>query len=337
MTIFQGSTSAPTQQRFSANRGKDPLIACPTRTFPAVAASPKIRRRQSSKTTLFRVKFLQNANLACHNIAMKRDAITLPASRARLASVLRAAREVVSVDIASKTLGIERREAAKLLSRWQGQGWLRRIGHGLYVPVPLDLASSEQVVTDPWVLVPTLFGQCYIGGWTAAHHWELTEQLFNETFVFTTRRVTRKQVTAQGAAFLLHHIHSKRLFGLKTLWRGATKISISDPARTLVDMIAAPEVGGGIDHVVDCLSAYLRGKTADRDLLIRHAEQFGNGTVFKRLGFLANTRIDDKKLAEECRVRLTHGYARLDTSLRTTKLITAWRLWVPETWKAETP
>ena len=97
---------------------------------------------------------------------MKRETDPLPASRARLASVLRAAKEVVSVDIATETLGIERREAAKLLSRWREQGWLRRIGHGLYVPVPLDLAGSEQVVADPWVLVPTLFGQCYIGGWT---------------------------------------------------------------------------------------------------------------------------------------------------------------------------
>ena len=150
----------------------------------------------------------------------------LPASRARLASVLRAANEVVSVDIATKTLGIERREAAKLLSRWREQGWLRRIGHGVYVPVPLDLAGSEQVIADPWVLVPTLFGQCYIGGWTAAHHWELTEQLFNETFVFTTRRVIEKRVTAQGAVFLLRNLRPKRLFGLKTLWRDSAKVSI---------------------------------------------------------------------------------------------------------------
>jgi hypothetical protein len=42
------------------------------------------------------------------------------------------------------------------------------------------LAGSEQVIEDPWVLVPTLFGDSYIGGWTAAHHWELSEQLFNE-------------------------------------------------------------------------------------------------------------------------------------------------------------
>jgi predicted transcriptional regulator of viral defense system len=265
---------------------------------------------------------------------VKRDLSPLPASRARLASVLRAANEVVSVDVASDSLGIDRREAAKLLSRWQGQGWLRRVGHGLYVLVPLDLATSEQVVTDPWVLVPTLFGQCYVGGWTAAHHWELTEQLFNETFVFTTRRVTEKHVVAQGAAFLLHSVPPKRLFGLKTLWRGSTKVAISDPARTLVDMVAAPEVGGGIDHVAECLETYLRGKTADQGLLIRHAEEFGNGAVFKRLGFLADARLGDKRLADECRARLTHGYAKLDPALRTTKLITAWRLWVPETWKA---
>ncbi len=93
----------------------------------------------------------------------------------------------------------------------------------------------------PGCLFPTLFGQCYIGGWTAAHHWELTEQLFNETFVFTTRRIAKKRVTAQGAVFLLHNVKAKRLFGLKTLWRGSAKVSISDAARTLVDMIAAPE------------------------------------------------------------------------------------------------
>jgi predicted transcriptional regulator of viral defense system len=87
---------------------------------------------------------------------MNHDTDTLPASRARLASVLRASKEVVSVGVASTTLGIERSDAAKLLSRWRAQGWLRRIGHGLYVPVPLDLAGSEQVVADSWVLVPSL-------------------------------------------------------------------------------------------------------------------------------------------------------------------------------------
>ena len=264
---------------------------------------------------------------------MRREKDSLPASRARLAAVLRATKEVISVDNTSQVLGTTRSAAAKLLSRWKEQGWLRRIGHGLYVSVPLDLSGSEQVIADPWVLVPTLFGECYIGGWTAAHHWDLTEQLFNESMVFTTRRVIEKHVTVQGTAFRLHRISAKRLFGLKTLWRSTVKVSISDAARTVVDMIAAPEVGGGIDHVADCLSIYLGTKTADRDLLIRYAEQFDNGVIFKRLGFLADTKLRDQKLANESRSRLTHGYATLDPSLPPKHLVTSWRLWVPADWK----
>lgn len=268
---------------------------------------------------------------------MKHRENSLPASRARLAAVLRATKEVVSVEVTSQTLGIDRRAAAKLLSRWREQGWLRRIGHGLYVSVPLDLTGSEQVITDPWVLVPTLFGQCYIGGWTAAHHWDLTEQLFNETLVFTTRRVIEKRQTVQGALFFLRSIKAKRLFGLKTLWRGSVRVSISDPARTLIDMLAAPDVGGGIDHVADCLNAFLVSRKADRDLLVRYATQFDNGAIFKRLGFLADTRLRDEKLVAECRSRLTQGYARLDPAISSQTLVTAWRLWVPASWKEAAP
>jgi predicted transcriptional regulator of viral defense system len=264
---------------------------------------------------------------------MKLGIDPLPAHRARLGAVLRAAKEVVSVDVTSRTLGIERRAAAKLLSRWKQQGWLRRIGHGLYIPVPLDLAGSEQVIADPWVLVPTLFNQSYIGGWTAAHHWDLTEQLFNETLVFTARRFREKRVIAQGAVFVLHLVKPKRFFGLKTLWRGSVKVAISDAERTLVDMIAAPQLGGGMDHVADSLAAYLKTKTADRDLLIRYAEEFGNGVIFKRLGYLAEARLHDNKLAAECRSRLTKGYAQLDPSLPSKKLVTAWRLWLPSLMK----
>ncbi len=261
---------------------------------------------------------------------------TLPASRARISAVLRAAKEVVSVDLASTTLNIDRSRAAKLLSRWRAQGWLRRVGPGLYVPVPVDLAGSEQVIADPWVLVPALFGQCYVGGWTAAHHWELTEQLFNETVVFTTRRSGNKRVIAQGAVFVLHNIPAKRLFGLKTLWRGSAKVAISDPARTVIDMLSAPETGGGIDHVAECLRAYLNTKTGARDPLIRYAEQFGNGVVFKRLGFLADTQLHDTKLAAACRDRLTQGYTQIDPALPSSNLVTAWRLWVPARWKGAT-
>ena len=279
------------------------------------------------------IKLTHNANYMLQDIAMNKSPVRLPAARARLSTVLRAASEVVSIDIVAKSLELDRDAAAKLLSRWRQQGWLRRIGPGIYVPVPLDLAGSEQVVEDPWVLVPRLFGKCYVGGWTAAHHWDLTEQLFNETVVFTTRRVVDKRVSAQGVTFLLHAAAEKRHFGLKPIWRGTTRVTISDPARTLIDMIAVPELGGGIDHVADCLEAHSKMPAYDDALLIRYAEQFGNGAVFKRLGFLAEARLQDRKLAAACHARLTHGYAKLDPAFESPQLATAWRLWVPKRWK----
>lgn len=96
-------------------------------------------------------------------------------------------------------------------------------------------------------------------------------------------------------------------------------------------MLASPDVGGGIEHAADSLAAYVRTKNVDRDLLIHYGEQFDNGVIFKRLGYLADTRLHDDKLAAACRSRLTEGYARLDPTLPSKKLVTAWRLWLPST------
>jgi predicted transcriptional regulator of viral defense system len=257
----------------------------------------------------------------------------LPKARARLAAVLRATHEVISVDAVVAALGVDRSAAAKQLSRWLDQGWLRRVGRGLYVPVPLELAGNEQVVEDPWTLIPALFDPCYVAGWTAAHHWDLTEQLFTDTVVFTTRRVSSKRYVAQGVTFLLHHVAHRRLFGLKSIWRGTVRVQVSDAARTLVDMLALPESGGGIDHVADCLGAYRRSQTYDREVLLRYGDTFGNGAVFKRLGFLAEAHLGDDELARECATRLTKGLSKLDPSLRCDRLQTGWHLWVPQRWK----
>ncbi|MGH8628737.1 MAG: type IV toxin-antitoxin system AbiEi family antitoxin domain-containing protein, partial [Gammaproteobacteria bacterium] len=82
-----------------------------------------------------------------------------------------------------------------------------------------------------------------------------------------------------------------------------------------------------------CVSMYLGAPASDRKLLIQYAEQFGNGVIFKRLGFLAETHFHDQELADACRVRLTQGYGRLDPTLSCQQHVTAWRLWVPERWK----
>lgn len=254
----------------------------------------------------------------------------LPSGRRKLVSVIRASGDIVQIDDVVATLSITRTEAAKLLSRWTHQGWLRRVGSGTYVPAPMDSLESEHVLEDPWVLVPALYAPAYIGGRTAAEHWDLTEQLFRDIVVMTVQPIRDRDQVRHGAQFTLRHIQKKNIFGTKTIWRGRTKIMISDVHRTIIDMLNDPALGGGIQHVADCLNAYLKKPDHDDRLLIEYGDRLGNGAVFKRLGFLVEKHSDASHLADECRTRLTKGNAKLDPLLECPRLISKWRLWVPQ-------
>ena len=83
------------------------------------------------------------------NLGAVEDDGTLPAGRVKLVTVLAEAGDIVTVDNAAQALGLSRGPAAKWLSRWTQQRWLRRVGPGVYVPAPLDMLDLPQVVTDP--------------------------------------------------------------------------------------------------------------------------------------------------------------------------------------------
>ena len=252
--------------------------------------------------------------------------------KSRLAAVINASGDVLRIADVETTLTVSRTKAAKLLSRWAEQGLLRRVGIGAYVPVQLALRESEQVVEDPWILVPALFEPAYIGGRTAAEHWDLTEQIFRDILVFTTRAVRKKMVESQGALFLLKHVKKDHFFGTKTVWRSQSRVLVSDVHRTIIDMLDDPASGGGIQNVADCFGQYLRRNDFDPHTLIDYGDRLGNGAVFKRLGFLAERHPQGDALTDAAKLRLTKGYAKLDPALECSRLITRWRLQVPASW-----
>ena len=201
------------------------------------------------------------------------------------------------------------------------------------------------------ILVPALFSPAYIGGRTATEYWDLTEQIFRDIVVFTSRSIRSKRVKVQSVTFTLKTVKEKKMFGTQFVWRNQTKVAVSDIYKTLIDMLDDFSVGGGIQHTLDCFDNFMKQRQSNKleisslkfnnyknwkeqrfEILISYAERLGNGAVFKRLGFLAERHPEGYDLAVACKKNLTKGNAKLDSSLNCDHLVTRWRLWVPKSW-----
>ncbi len=256
------------------------------------------------------------------------------ADRERMAAIIRGTKGTISVEEAAEILKTTSTDAAKMLSRWTKNGWMARVRRGLYIPVPLESRTADLPLEDPWLVTGRLFAPCYIGGWSAAEYLDLTEQIFSTVMVMTVQKPRDRRPKIKGTSFWLRTISEKSLFGLSPVWRGQVKVPVSNPTRTILDLLSDPALGGGIRSTKDMLINYLNSENKNLTLLIEYAARLGNGAVFKRLGFLLEKLAPDETTTkDQCRARLTAGNAKLDPKLDNTRLVTRWRLWVPEHWK----
>lgn len=254
--------------------------------------------------------------------------------RRELTSVLQKTKGTVSAKDVSEILQINSSDAAKKLARWAKNGWLCRVKQGLYIPVPLESEEIDIAIEDAWIVADRIYDPCYIGGWSAAEYWELTEQIFLTLIVMTTQKIHQRRISYQNINFRIKTVSDKYFFGLKDIWRGQVKVKVSDPARTLIDMLSDPSLGGGIRLVSDMLKRFFQSEQPNPKLLFEYAKQFNKGVVFKRLGYLIEKFFPEQKdLINSCLLSMSAGYSKLDPSLSANKLTTRWRLWLPENWE----
>lgn len=223
---------------------------------------------------------------------------------------------------------MEHGATSRLLVYLARRGWLSRVRRGLYVPVPLDARRSGEWIEDPWVVAERVFSPCYIGGWSACEHWDLTDQTFRTLLVVTTRRVRLLDLEIQGIPFHLTVRGEDALFGTVPVWRGQNRVPVSDPSRTAVDLLDDPHLGGGIRTVADVLYEYLGSEHRNDELLVQYGDRLGNRAVFKRLGYLLeHSGIDAPDLIRSCLERRSSGLVLLDPSVQETgPIVRRWRL-----------
>ena len=173
--------------------------------------------------------------------------------RERLATLMRGTKGTISVGEASTILRVSPSDSAKMLARWTKKGWLSRVRRGLYVPVPLESRTPDVPLEDPWVIAVRLFSPCYIGGWSAAEHWDLTEQIFRTIIVMTTQKPRDRRPTIRGTSFLLSTVLDKSLFGFKTVWRGKSKFKFLIPPAQSLTCCTILDGVAGFDQSRICL------------------------------------------------------------------------------------
>lgn len=252
-------------------------------------------------------------------------------AKADLAALARHARGgLITVADATAALDTTPNLAAGRLARLTGQGWLTRVRRGLYYILPLETRSeSHTTIEDPWVLGSILYGPCYIGGWSAAEHWGLTEQLFRSTFIATSAHIRSRDERFLGVEFHLVRIHADRLGNVGTVWRGTERVAVSAPERTIVDALRDPRWAGGVRHLIDILLRYREGAARGPARLVEELSRSGNGAAAKRLGFLLERlwRDSDTSLDQLLAMK-TAGVIKLDPSIRTRgRLNKRWGLW----------
>ena len=229
---------------------------------------------------------------------------------------------------AANLLHLDIDKARKFLAYLTDKGWLTHIRRGLYSTVSLDVVEPSAWKEDPWIIASKVFPPFYIGGWTACEYWGLTEQIFKETIIISSRPVRRRYIEIHGVPFIIKNVSNDKIFGTEAVWRERTRVLVSDPARTIIDILDTPKIGGGIRNVADIFQSYLSDHRRSDSLLLEYAHKLGNRSVFKRLGYLLEImNIDKVTLIEECRNSKSSGISLLDpTATHKGRIVRKWNL-----------
>ncbi|MCK5685974.1 type IV toxin-antitoxin system AbiEi family antitoxin domain-containing protein [bacterium] len=235
-----------------------------------------------------------------------------------------------TVTKAAKIFKISNNKTSGILSYLANKGWLNRISRGLYCVVPLDATSPSAWQEDPWLVISKILTPGYIGGWSACEHWDFTEQIFHDIVYITSCKPRNNNPVIQDIRYRIKTILEKKLFGLKTIWKGTSKIKISDPTRTIVDILDEPSLGGGIRNTAEMLHSYINSEYFDEKLLLLYIQKVGNRSIYKRLGYLLEIlNIEKNPILCECSTRMSKGYSSLDPAINAKgELKKKWNLWI---------
>jgi len=183
----------------------------------------------------------------------------------------------------------------KLISKLGQSGWIEILKRGTYV-VKSSLYSGD---IPPFAIANALVHPMAISHWSALAHHGFSTQNPAMIQASTTHKVVtpemrlgkayRPRGRASWRAFDLEfefiYVKEDWFWGFQKIWVNSWyQINITDPERTVLDLIVRPDIFGGITASSEILEGAISQIKLDR--LVNYALQYGVGAVIKRLGWL---------------------------------------------------
>ena len=216
-----------------------------------------------------------------------------------------------------------------------GAGNIVRIRRGLYASLSPGIESKEQPI-DPFLVASRAVSDAVISHHAALQFYGIAYSIFRRYTYHTESRI--RPFSFQGAQFVpcllpkaLRESNSTQSGVQEHSYLGL-RIRVTSYERTLVDVLASPEHGGGWEEIWRSLEA---AEFFDLDRVIEHALALKNATVVARVGFYLDQHKEQLSVGDH-HLRILAGHAPrrehyLERSARKPgRLIKPWNLVVPE-------
>jgi predicted transcriptional regulator of viral defense system len=211
---------------------------------------------------------------------------TLGATESRLLNHLAAEGQVIFTTAQARAiLGKGSQDINKLLHQLTRKRWLLRLEKGKYLLLPLEAGIEGLYSVHEFVIAAHLVQPYCVAYASALSFHALSDVLPRVVFVATTCRKAEVTVEELGLRFRFITLAPQRFFGIQTVTIEEQPVHITTPSKTLVDGLDRPDLCGGIVELAKGIERYSRDGT-DWAQLTADAQQLGNRTVFKRLGYL---------------------------------------------------
>ena len=219
----------------------------------------------------------------------------------------------------SSGVGIKDAYLLQALHYLRRNGWIIGLRRGLYA---ISSSAPGVMPAHEFEVAMALVSPAAISHWSALHYHGLTDQIPRKVFLLTTtevavprvRKISKKRANGYRVGDTVYQfvqVKPERYFGTQEVWVGETRVTITDPERTLLDGLSTPEYCGDLAEVFHAFQ--VRGDALNVDRIIEYALKLDVATA-KRLGWVLEQQGGNVSTLERLASLPIKGYRRLDSS-----------------------